>query len=133
MCTIAVNLHLTGRKVQIKSTIERACFVWRGAFAGSAASSVTNSSTSIAPDSQKGPHKSQPSQKFTPDRQTGADKIHETQRFLGLAYCFCWVGGVERYEHSYVRHCAFAGSAASSVTNSPTSIAPDSQKGPHKS
>ena len=24
--------------------------------------------------------------------------------FFGLAFCFCWVGGVECYEHSYVRH-----------------------------
>ena len=30
----------------------------------------------------------------------GSNKIHETS----LALCFCWVGGVECYELSYVRH-----------------------------
>ena len=41
---------------------------------------------------------------LAPDRQKGSDKIHETTCCLCLASCFCWVGGVERYELSYVRH-----------------------------
>ena len=36
---------------------------------------------------------------LAPDRQTGSD----TTRFFCLAFCFCWVGGVECYDLSYVR------------------------------
>ena len=101
MCTIAFNLHLTGRKVQIKSTIF--CLAW--CFCLGRRRRVLRTLIRTAPDSQDGQKKPPvTSQKFASDSQKGSNKIRETTRFFGSALRFCWVGGVECFELFYVRH-----------------------------
>ena len=74
------------------------CCCWVGGVEGSELSYVRHLTV------RRVKKKSHPSQKFAPDRQKGSDKIRETTRFFGSALCFCWVGGVEWSELSYVRH-----------------------------
>ena len=70
------------------------CFCWVGGVEWSELAYVR----------QESQNKSHLSPKFAPDRQKGSDKTRETTRLFGSLLCFCWVGGVERSELSYVRH-----------------------------